>query len=73
MDMTKVLQALSLTKPAVNAAQQRAYQLHVQEAKAMGEQPLPYDRWVAAQTNALAQPQQAAPTNSMAEPAPLRF
>lgn len=72
MDLTKVLQ--SLTKPAVNAAQMRAYQLHVQEAKAMGEAPLPYDRWVAAQTNALAAPvQQAAPQNQLAEPPPFRF
>jgi len=34
---------------AQDALKDRAYQLHVQEAKAMGEQPLDYATWKARQ------------------------
>jgi hypothetical protein len=31
---------------AAKAMQDRPYQLHVQEAKSLGQQPLPYEQWV---------------------------
>lgn len=31
---------------AAQAIQSRPYQLHIQEAKAMGQPPLPYEEWM---------------------------
>jgi hypothetical protein len=55
---------------AAQALNNRAYQLHVQEARAMGQQPMTPQQFAAQQ----AQPQQVQqPEQAPAEPAPFRF